>query len=71
MHWAAILVWLQGPCLGHGQYGHNNIICRGYRVRVVRVRVLHGAALPLLRDPSVGLGQSKGSGSGFTRRKTP
>ena len=20
MHWAAILVWLQGSCLGHGQY---------------------------------------------------
>ena len=63
MHWAAILVWLQGPCLGHGKYGHI-----WYKVRV---RVLHGAALPLLRDPSVGLGQSKGSGSGFTRRKTP
>ena len=31
MHWAAILVWLQGPCLGHGQYGHNNNICPGPR----------------------------------------
>ena len=66
MHWAAILVWLQGPFLGHGKYGH--YILYWYKVRV---RVLHGAALPLLRDPSVGLGQSKGSGSGFTRRKTP
>ena len=64
MHWAAILVWLQGPFLGHGKYGH-------YMLVQVRVRVLHGAALPLLRDPSVGLGQSKGSGSGFTRRATP
>ena len=66
MHWAAILVWLQGPFLGHGKYGH--YILYWYKVRV---RVLHGAALPLLRDPSVGLGQNKGPGSGFTLRATP
>ncbi len=42
MHWAAILVWLQGPFLGHGA------IWIEVRIRV-RVRVLHGES----RDPLV------------------
>ena len=30
MHWAAILVWLQGPFLGHGKYGHYMLYGTGF-----------------------------------------